>query len=96
MTPIVWVLLFLLLAVAMVLVCINIKPEKCRSAPPPVSHDDVAPKASEPTSIILDEQKYVSIYEYTTFKTAKKCAYCDGENLCDAEVCCICGIHFDD
>ena len=54
-----------------------------------------APKPPEPTPPKKEEQKYVSIYEYTSVQSVKKCAHCDGENKYGAKVCCICGNDID-
>jgi len=53
------------------------------------------PKPPEPTPPKKEEQKYVSIYEYTSVQSVKKCAHCDGENKYGAKVCCICGNDID-
>ena len=53
------------------------------------------PKPPEPTPPKKEEQKYVSIYEYTPLHSVKKCAHCDGENKYGAKVCCICGNDID-
>jgi hypothetical protein len=37
------------------------------------------------------EEKYVSIYEYSTAKNMKRCPCCDGENVYGAKICHICG-----
>ena len=54
-----------------------------------------ASKPPEPTPPKKEEQKYVSIYEYTSVQSVKKCAHCDGENKYGAKVCCICGNDID-
>ena len=59
--------------------------------PPPVP----TPKPPEPAPPKKEEQKFVSIYEYTSVQSVKKCAYCDGENKYGTKVCCICGNDID-
>ena len=59
-----------------------------KSPTPTVKLSDVALTKEE-------EQKYVSIYEYTSVQSVKKCAHCDGENKYGAKVCCICGNDID-
>lgn len=54
-----------------------------------------APKPPEPAPPPKKEQRYISIYEYTSTQPVKKCAYCDGENANGAKVCCICGSDID-
>lgn len=69
--------------------------------PPPAADPASKPPAPTPTPrpsgavLPQKEQKYVSIYEYTSMKPVKKCAHCDGENNNDAKVCCICGNDID-
>lgn len=53
------------------------------------------PKPPEPVPPKKEEQKYVSIYEYTSLHSVKKCAHCDGENKYGAKICCICGNDID-
>ena len=54
-----------------------------------------APKPTDPAPPPKKEQKYISIYEYTSVQSVKKCAYCDGENKHGTKVCCICGSDID-
>lgn len=63
--------------------------EHTTPSPPP------APKPPEPAPSPKTEQKYITIYEYTSTQSVKKCAYCDGENSYGAKVCCICGSDID-
>ena len=64
--------------------------------PAPVSKPpEPTPKPPEPTPPKKEEQKYVSIYEYTSVQTVIRCAYCDGENKHGTKVCCICGNDID-
>ena len=53
------------------------------------------PKSPEPAPSPKRVQKYVSIYEYSSVRNTKNCGYCDGENVCDAKVCCVCGNDID-
>ena len=58
-----------------------------------------APKPPEPNPApkppVREKLKYVTIYEYTSVQTVRKCSYCDGENKCGTKVCCICGKEID-
>ena len=62
------------------------------TAPKP---SEPTPKPPEPVPPKKEEQKYVSIYEYTSLQNVKRCAYCDGENKYGVKVCCICGSDID-
>ena len=60
---------------------------------PPAPVPSPSPSGSAPRK--NKEQKYISIYEYASLQPVRKCAYCDGENKCDAKICCICGSDID-
>lgn len=64
--------------------------EHATPTPPPP-----APKPTDPAPPTKKEQKYITIYEYTSVKNVKRCAYCDGENKYGAKVCRICGNDID-
>lgn len=72
-----------------------IKSSNEEPAPPTPPDPKPTPKPPEPVPVKKEEQKYVSIYEYTSLQSIKRCAHCDGENTYAAKVCQICGNDID-
>ena len=101
-----WILVFIILGVIGVIVYFwntNKGDEYTPPAPPVPSpkppEPTPAPKPPEPNPVpkppVPEKLKYVTIYEYTSVQTVRKCSYCDGENKSGTRVCCICGKEID-
>lgn len=89
-----WII-FLVLGLFVFIIYVAQKDSSSGSEPTPTPPPVPTPKPPEPAPPKKEEQKYVSIYEYTSVQSVKKCAYCDGENTYGTKVCCICGNDID-
>lgn len=89
-----WILIVLIIGVIAVLIYLNTKSkaslEDEMTEPVPESKPPVMPIVTD-SGLGVIEEKYVSIYEYSTAKNMKRCPCCDGENVYGAKICHICG-----
>lgn len=89
-----WIIFFVL-GLLVFIIYVSQKGSSSGSEPTPTPPPVPTPKPPEPAPPKKEEQKYVSIYEYTSLHSVKQCAHCDGENKYGAKICCICGNDID-
>lgn len=88
-----WFIIFLVIGIAVLAIYLY-KQSASKSTPPtPVSDPEKTPPT--PAPVRKEPPKYISIYEYRSTQTVRKCACCDGENPYGTKVCSICGNDFD-